>query len=105
MANNPGSIYPQFMQMKKNQFKHTVNKQMMKFAGKPKTKKQVQGDTPDPDAMDEQSAQARTLKKIGGSAYKGDIDALAAAYGSFDSGDSGTFGAGGGKGGGGFGGK
>jgi len=99
MASNPGSIYPQFMQMKKNQFKHSVNKQMMSFAGKAKTKKQVQGDTPDPDAMDEANAQTRTLKKMGANAYKGDIDSLAQAYGSYDSGDSGTFGAGGGKGG------
>ena len=99
MASNPGSIYPQFMQMKKNQFKHSLNKQMMAFAGKGKTKKQVQSDTPDPDAMDEQSAKTRTLKRMGAKEYQSGIDALSAAYGSYSDGDSGTFGAGGGKGG------
>lgn len=99
------SIYPQFMQMKKNQFRHSVSKQMMGGAAKPKSKKQIQGDTPDPDAPDEQTAQQRTIRKMGASAYKNDIDSLTGAYGSFSDGDGGTFGAGGGKGGGGFGGK
>lgn len=100
MANdNPGSIYPQFLQMRKNSFRHATSKSMIPGAGKAKSKKQIQGDTPDPDAVDEQTAQMRTIRKMGNNAYKGDLDQLMGAYGSYTDGDSGTFGAGGGKGG------
>jgi hypothetical protein len=97
--NNPGSIYPQFLQMRKNSFRHATSKAMIPGGAKAKSKKQIQSDTPDPDAVDEQTAQAKTLRKMGNNAYKSDLDQLTNAYSSFDSGDSGTFGAGGGKGG------
>lgn len=104
MANQgANSIYPQFMQLKKNQFRHSVNKGMVPSA-KPPTKKQIQGDTPDPDAFQEQIAKQRAIRKMGAEAYKPDIDALTNAYSTYADGDGGTFGAGGGKGGGTFGG-
>ena len=92
------SVYPQYMQMKKNQFRHSVNKMLMGGKGSPK---KMQGDTPD--QTDMQKAQQRTIRKMGTNAYKSDLDALTSAYSSYDQGDGGTFGAGGGKGGGGFG--
>jgi hypothetical protein len=109
MANNgqanQNSIYPQLLQMRKNSFRHATNKQMQPGAPKNPTKKQIQGDTPDPDAPDEQRAQQRVLRKMGSNAYKGELDTLTNAYGTFSNGDGGTFDAGGGKGGGTFGGK
>jgi len=107
MAKGDGqnSIYPQLIQMRKNSFRHSVNKQMMPNAPKSPTKKQIQGDTPDPDAPDEQKAQIRAVRKMGNNAYKGDIDSMAAAFGTFSNGDGGSYDAGGMKGGGGFGGK
>jgi hypothetical protein len=91
--------------MRKNSFRHSVNKQMMPNAPKSPTRSHIQNDTPDPDAPDEQKAYIRSIRKMGNNAYKGDIDQMTQAFGSFSNGDGGTFGAGGGKGGGGFGGK
>ena len=78
---------------------------MMPNAPKGQTKKQIQGDTPDPDAPDEQKAQIRAVRKMGNNAYKGDIEQLSNAYGTFSNGDGGSGDAGGMKGGGTFGGK
>jgi hypothetical protein len=105
MANQgANSIYPQFMQLKKNQFRHSVNKGMVPSA-KPPTKKQIQGDTPDPDAFQEQIAKQRAIRKMGAEAYEPDIQNLMDAYSTFGQGDGGSYDAGGNRGGGGFGGK
>ncbi len=104
-SSDPNSIYPQLLQMRKNSFRHGANKTMMPNAPKSPTKKQIQGDTPDPDAPDEQKAQQRAVRKMGNNTFKSSMDELTSAYGSYGSGDGGTFGAGGGGGGGTFGGK
>ena len=99
MADN--SIYPQFLQLRKNQFRHSVNKMM--GAAPPKSKKQIQNDTSDPDAVSMQTALQRTTRKMGAQDYKSDLNDLLGAYSTYGNGDGGTFDAGGGMGGGGFG--
>ena len=109
MANNSGnsdsstSVYPQFLQLKKNQFRHSMNKMIAPMPTK--SKKQIQNDTSDPDAPGMQTAMQRTMRKMGVKSYQNDFNDLLGAYSSYADGDGGTFGAGGGKGGGGFGGK
>ena len=108
--NNPTSIYPQFLQLRKNQFRHSINKQLEPTSPSYGAKKasKVQGDTPDNEAQDMQKAQGRSVRKMGANAYKGELSSLLDAYGSYGGdGDSGTFGSKSNKGGsgGGFGGN